>query len=191
MEKSIARRWTKRNADLLVPYAVMVCLATMVFQGAAQFPPLTPQQIQANENLQDASDKFSLHADLPFLSQSHHRIWYIWLVISFVCAAFVCSMGVVIAGLVKWRRRRGQLKRLREEGKLPKGGLEAGKLHGLTPEDLKGQPLKIFKPSDEDLKRLEKLDIPEEELFAEKSRRTAKHEKPLHTLQALHRMKSF
>ena len=48
-----------------------------------------------------------------------------------------------------------QLKRLREEGKLPKGGLEAGKLHGLTPEDLKGQPLKIFKPSDEDLKRLE------------------------------------
>ncbi len=36
-----------------------------------------------------------------------------------------------------------------------------------------------------------KLDIPEEELFAEKSRRTAKHEKPLHTLQALHRMKSF
>ncbi len=36
-----------------------------------------------------------------------------------------------------------------------------------------------------------KLDIPKEELFAEKSRRTAKHEKPLHTLQALHRMKSF
>ena len=36
-----------------------------------------------------------------------------------------------------------------------------------------------------------KLNIPQEELFAEKSRRTAKHEKPLHTLQALHRMKSF
>ncbi len=48
-----------------------------------------------------------------------------------------------------------QLKRLREEGKLPKGGLEAGKLHGLTKEDLKGEPLKIFKISDEDLKRLE------------------------------------
>ena len=32
---------------------------------------------------------------------------------------------------------------------------------------------------------------PQEELWAEKCRRTAKHEKPLHTLQALHRMKSF
>ena len=48
-----------------------------------------------------------------------------------------------------------QLKRLREEGKLPKGGLEAGKLHGLTKEDLKGEPLKIYKPSDEDMKKIE------------------------------------
>ena len=48
-----------------------------------------------------------------------------------------------------------QLKRLREEGKLTKGGLEAGKLHGLTKEDLKGEPLKMFKPSDEDMKKLE------------------------------------
>ena len=39
---------------------------------------------QTNNNLEDASDRFSLHADLPFLQQSHHRIWYIWLVISFV-----------------------------------------------------------------------------------------------------------
>ena len=32
---------------------------------------------------------------------------------------------------------------------------------------------------------------PQEELWAEKCRRTAKHDKPLHTLQTLHRMKSF
>ena len=48
-----------------------------------------------------------------------------------------------------------QLKLLREEGKLPKGGLEAGKLHGLTEADLKGPVLKIFKPSQSDVERLE------------------------------------
>ena len=32
---------------------------------------------------------------------------------------------------------------------------------------------------------------PQEEMWAEKCRRTAKHDKPLHTLQTLHRMKSF
>ena len=32
---------------------------------------------------------------------------------------------------------------------------------------------------------------PQEELWAEKCRRTAKHDKPLQTLQTLHRMKSF
>ena len=48
-----------------------------------------------------------------------------------------------------------QVRMLREEGKLPKGGLEAGKMHGLTKEDLQGAPLRIFKPSDDDLKRLE------------------------------------
>jgi hypothetical protein len=48
-----------------------------------------------------------------------------------------------------------QLKRLKEEGKLPKGGLEAGKLHGLSETDMKGPPLKIFKPSQLDVERLE------------------------------------
>ena len=48
-----------------------------------------------------------------------------------------------------------QLLKLREEGKLPKGGLEAGKLHGLTKEDMKGEPLKVFRPSDKDMKKLE------------------------------------
>ena len=48
-----------------------------------------------------------------------------------------------------------QLKLLREEGKLPKGGLEAGKLHGLTEADLKGPVLNIFKPSQSDVERLE------------------------------------
>ena len=47
-----------------------------------------------------------------------------------------------------------QLMKLREEGKLPKGGLEAGKIHGLTKEDLRGEPLKFFRPSDDDMKRL-------------------------------------
>ena len=42
----------------------------------------SPQQ--TNSNLEDASDKFSLHADIPFLQKSHHRIWYIWLVIAIV-----------------------------------------------------------------------------------------------------------
>ena len=47
-----------------------------------------------------------------------------------------------------------QLKLLREEGKLPKGGLEAGKLHGLTEADVRGPALKIFKPSQSDVERL-------------------------------------
>lgn len=39
---------------------------------------------QTNNNLEDASTNLSLHADIPFLSQSHHRIWYIYLVIAVV-----------------------------------------------------------------------------------------------------------
>ena len=45
----------------------------------------SPQE--TNNNLEDASDKFSLHADIPFLQKSHHRIWYIWLVIAIVGVA--------------------------------------------------------------------------------------------------------
>ena len=45
----------------------------------------SPQE--TNNNLEDASDKFSLHADIPFLQKSHHRIWYIWLVIAIVGGA--------------------------------------------------------------------------------------------------------
>ena len=45
----------------------------------------SPQE--TNNNLADASDKFSLHADIPFLQKSHHRIWYIWLVIAIVGGA--------------------------------------------------------------------------------------------------------
>ena len=48
-----------------------------------------------------------------------------------------------------------QLRKLREEGKLPKGGLEAGKIHGLTKEDLKGPSLDVFKPSEKDAERVE------------------------------------
>lgn len=166
----------------------LLYLACSILKTDAQY--VTPQE--TNNNLEDASDKFSLHADIPFLQKSHHRIWYIWLVIAIVGAATCCSTGVVIAGLVKWRRRRRQLKLLREEGKLPKGGLEAAKLHGLTKADMKGAPLKIFTPADTDVEKLDKFyKGPQEELWAEKCRRTAKHDKPLHTLQTLHRMKSF
>ena len=53
---------------------------------------------QTNDNLQNAADKFSLHADLPFLSQSHHRIWYIWLVISIVGGApLLTSLSCLLA----------------------------------------------------------------------------------------------
>lgn len=64
------------------------------------------------------------------------------------CTMFGSTQGCVLTAC-------RQLKILREEGKLPKGGLEAGKLHGLTKEDLKGEPLKIFRPSDDDMKKLE------------------------------------
>lgn len=53
-----------------------------------------------------------------------------------------------------------QLKLLREEGKLPKGGLEAAKLHGLTKADMKGAPLKIFTPADTDVEKLEYVPAP-------------------------------
>ncbi|BDA45423.1 hypothetical protein COCOBI_07-2100 [Coccomyxa sp. Obi] len=184
--------------ELMTSRLVWVAVVTVVLPLARCQTNLAQQQ----QNIQDL-DKYvngaSFHAELPFLGNSKKKIWYLFLVIAVMGVAFIMSLTVVILGLVKWRRRKSILrKQVKETGDVEAYPRIVGKginvERGEHAKELKAPvqlDLLAYKPTQEEELHLRTLVKGKEEAFMmERVRRTAQHEKPLHTLHSLRRLNS-